>query len=725
MNVLLIGGPGRLIDEFIIKLKKEGHRIFLLTGDVYGKGKYEKVFERYEFAYDSNNIREIFKSINPDVTIHMGAYDTNFRWEEADKAAVKYSSGLMNILIAHSFVSKGRFIYLSSHEVFEGDYEKDITEEEVPHAAGIKGITLAQNEKMCLDYRKNRGNDVVVLRVENMYGTPKNAAQIDNICASMCMQALRNGSIKVNCREVISLLHEKDAIEFIYQFILHTDNKEGLYNLSSGEHISLFELAHIISDAVDSGADIIEEAGINGCHVLSNERFSKEFNCMAIKEVKENVKQMAVYMFKHKTKFLSPSDDNLKWWQKILKKWGWFMRACVPFLENMIVFIPFFMMNNRAVGSEYFANIDLYLIYVLIFAIIHGQGQAAFSAVLAVAGYLFRQMYERTGFQVMLDYDTYIWIAQIFVVGLIVGYMRDEIRKIKVESSELEEHLSLQINDIKDINDSNVRVKDVLEQQVIDQKDSLGKIYSITSQLDKYMPSEVLFYAIEILRDILGSKDVAIYSLYGSDYARLFSASSDKARGLGNSILYKEMKPMYEEIKERRVYINRALDPKYPLMANAIYENDEIKLIIMVWGIPWEKMTLAQANLLVIVSYLIQNAVLRANRYMEALEDKRYREGTVILESEAFESLIEAYVHAREKNLAQCAIIRVNAEAEEYSEISQILTGKLRETDYIGTRKDGGLYILLANTSNIVAGTVVERLSKSGYSGEILEQYQI
>ena len=50
---------------------------------------------------------------------------------------------------------------------------------------------------------------------------------------------------------------------------------------------------------------------------------------------------------------------------------------------------------------------------------------------------------------------------------------------------------------------------------------------------------------------------------------------------------------------------------------------------------------------------------------------------------------------------------------------------KLRETDYIGTRKDGGLYILLANTSNIVAGTVVERLSKSGYSGEILEQYQI
>jgi len=725
MNVLLIGGPGRFINEFIIKLKKEGHRIFLLTGDAYGKEKYEKVFERYDFTYDSSNMREIFKSINPDVTIHMGAYDTNFQWVDADKDAVRYSSGLMNIMIAHSFVKKGRFIYLSSQEVYQGNYDRKLTESDAPSANDLKGITLAQNEKICLDYQKNKELDIIVLRLENLYGTPKNVWQVDNICAHMCMQALRKRYISVNSKEVISLLHEKDAIEFIYQFILHLDNRDGLYNISSSEEISVSDIALIISESLDTEINIIEEASVNGYHVLSNERFVNEFNCSAIRDTKENVKQMAGYMAKHKTKFLNPSQNDLKWWQKILNKWGWFLRACVPFIENMIVFIPFFMMNNRAVGSQYFANIDLYLIYVLIFAIIYGQHQATFSAILAVAGYLFRQTYERSGFQVMLDYNTYIWIVQLFVVGLIVGYMRDEIRKIKLESRELEQHLNVQLKDIRDINDSNVRVKDVLEQQVIDQKDSLGKIYNITSQLDKYMPSEVLFYAIEILKDILDSEDVAIYSLYGSDFARLFSASSDKARSLGNSILYKEMTPMYNEIKEHRVYVNRELDARYPLMANAIYENDNVKLIIMVWGIPWEKMTLAQANLLVIVSYLIQNAVLRANRYMEALEDKRYREGTVILEEEAFETLIDAYVNAQEKNLAQCSVIRVNADPKKYAEIAEILMEKLRDTDYIGTRKDGGLYALLANTSSEVAGKVVERLSKSGYRGEVLEKYQI
>lgn len=33
MNILLIGGSSRLMDSMILKLRKEGHRVFLLTGD--------------------------------------------------------------------------------------------------------------------------------------------------------------------------------------------------------------------------------------------------------------------------------------------------------------------------------------------------------------------------------------------------------------------------------------------------------------------------------------------------------------------------------------------------------------------------------------------------------------------------------------------------------------------------------------------------------------------
>lgn len=37
MNILLIGGTSSLINHLILKLRKEGHRVFLLTGSKYKK----------------------------------------------------------------------------------------------------------------------------------------------------------------------------------------------------------------------------------------------------------------------------------------------------------------------------------------------------------------------------------------------------------------------------------------------------------------------------------------------------------------------------------------------------------------------------------------------------------------------------------------------------------------------------------------------------------------
>ena len=46
-----------------------------------------------------------------------------------------------------------------------------------------------------------------------------------------------------------------------------------------------------------------------------------------------------------------------------------------------------------------------------------------------------------------------------------------------------------------------------------------------------------------------------------------------------------------------------------PMMASAVYSEDKMQLILMLWGIPWERMTLGEANRLTIVGFLIQNAV--------------------------------------------------------------------------------------------------------------------
>ena len=612
MNILLVGGSCSLINSMILKLRKEGHRIFLLTGDKYRHNKYERVFEKYEFSYDCENLNDILESVNADVTILMGAFDTNYRWDGEEREIVLFISHLVNILVAYSVKNKKRLIFLSSDEIYNGNYTEDIKEEEPFSGVGIRADALSQAEEICDNFRINRSLDIITLRLDHLYNIPKERKDVNNICADMCLNCMCDGHIKAKTDHTFSLLYENDAVEYIYQFIKTSNHKYSLYNLSSNDVVSEVKLAAMIQKAMEIESNIVAFSDSNGRCVLSGNRFEREFGVHAFGNLEKNIKDMVSYMKKHESVFLKGDDLKLSWWKMLYEKWKWLIRTLFPFFENLVCFVPFFMMNNRTVGSEYFANLDPFLLYVLLFAIVYGQQQATFSAILAVAGYMFRQMYTRSSFEVLIDYNTYVWIAQLFILGLVVGYMRDQIRTMRAESAELEEHLSRQIVDIRDINESNVRVREVMEQQLVGQKDSLGKIYSITRQLDQSMPDEVVFHAVEMLTKLMETKDVAFYSVVNDDYARLFSASSEKARSLGNSIRYREMTEIYDELLEEKVYINKTMDERYPLMVRGIYEDGKLQMVIMLWGLNWEKMTLGRANFLTVVSYLIQNAVLRS-----------------------------------------------------------------------------------------------------------------
>ena len=110
MDVLLVGGPSRMMDAMISKFNKAGHRLYLLTGKKDKSISYPHVFARYDFAYDNDSINDIFESIKPELLVFMGAYDTNFDWHRSRQESVRYTTALMNILSAYSMVGKGRFV---------------------------------------------------------------------------------------------------------------------------------------------------------------------------------------------------------------------------------------------------------------------------------------------------------------------------------------------------------------------------------------------------------------------------------------------------------------------------------------------------------------------------------------------------------------------------------------------------------------------------------------
>lgn len=721
MNILLIGGSGSLINNLIIKLNKEGHRLYLLTGSRFKQAPYQKVFERYDFTYDCSCLDEIYESVNPDVVLYMGAYDTNYRWVEEEREAVKYSTNLMNILMAYAKNCSGQFIYLSSNEVYSLHYPENISEEEPLSPSGYRSMVLAQGEEICQSHRGYRGKDIVTLRLDHLYTMPQCRKDVDNVCSQMCLEALEEQSITLTEGNVMSMLYETDAVELIYKVINARKHKYPIYNLSSGQEMSEFDLASLIIDYMGFDVKLISTQKTGNRQVLSNDRYVSEFGRPFSCELQQIVQKMVSYMKKNRYIFLTDAEKKPPIWKRVLDSSNWLIKALIPFVENIICFFVFFILHVILANSTVFSGMDFFLLYVLIFAMVYGQQQATFSAVLSVIGYFYAQTSTRTGFELMMDTHTYVWMAELFIFGLSVGYMRDQLKNIKNENMEEREFFSEQLSDIQDINSSNVRVKDALSTQIINQNDSVGKIYSITSALERYSPEEVLFYAAEILGKLMHSKDVAIYTVSNNDYARLFSYTSSKAKVMGNSVKYRELGEVYETLKSGKVYINRKMDEKYPLMASAIQENEEIQMLIFIWGIQWEQMTLGQANQLTVISALIQNASLRANRYLAALEQERFVEDSRMLKTEAFTTLARAYVQAEGRKLTECTMLRILVEEQHYLEIGKIFASNLRPMDYVGTLPDGKMYALLANTTNTEAAHVMRRFAERGYETVIVE----
>jgi len=733
MRVLVIGGAGTVSTEIIQKFSKEGARVYTLSKEKSDtKSTFSRVYESYGFAYDNAYIKEVFESVNPDVTIFTGAFDTSFHWQNGYSETIAFGNGLYNFLNAFYVMGHGRFIYLSSDEVEDISEEgfrklahekrEDSTFDE-KNAHLFKAYAVKKGENICSNFRSSALCDVVSLRINHLCFLPANPSEVMGECAQMLVEGYTKNTITIH-QMGYSPLYIADMVMGLYNAACAPHLDEGLFVLQSDKIISASAVVKMVCEALGKQCEVIEKPRVTQeDFVIEAVDLSTQLKVSIFKNPKACADE-TIKLFKEKPeRFIAAEVKQEGFLKQLWHRFKPLILAILPFIENLILFIPFFMINNRVTGSAYFAKLDPYLLFVILAALVYGQQQAAFSAILSVSGYIFRQAYERTSFDIMLDYNTYVWIAQLIIVGMSVGYLRDKIKLIKDDKSDESAYLGSRLKDVEDINTINVKIKDELETQVINQSESLGKIFEITSTLDSDAPEEVYFHAAEVVAQLMGCKEVAIYNVSNRSFARLMSMTSDNARRLGNSIEYTKYDEMYEEIKQGRVFINRKLLRDYPLMAVAITADSEINSIIMLWDMPLERMNLSQSNRLKVISYIIQNSVVKADRYINMLENERYIEGTRVLEPNAFRTLVNAFVAARQKHLADCSIIRVSMDnAMSLREAGAKMAKLLRTTDYLGSLNDSHLYVLLANTNATDATYVAKRIKDLGLRYEMISR---
>ena len=58
-------------------------------------------------------------------------------------------------------------------------------------------------------------------------------------------------------------------------------------------------------------------------------------------------------------------------------------------------------------------------------------------------------------------------------------------------------------------------------------------------------------------------------------------------------------------------------------------------------------------------------------------------------------------------------------------EAGRALAKMMRQSDFLGQLKDGGLYALLSNTSNTDASFVLNRFNEAGYKSRVVEEMDL
>lgn len=101
-------------------------------------------------------------------------------------------------------------------------------------------------EELCRSYF-NMGYETIVLRLDHLYGEPLTGAEARDICARMSVEGLETGEIRVNPHNRVALLHYSDAVEFLYAVITAKKMTYGVYQISSGETISVRSAAELVA----------------------------------------------------------------------------------------------------------------------------------------------------------------------------------------------------------------------------------------------------------------------------------------------------------------------------------------------------------------------------------------------------------------------------------------------------------------------------------------------
>jgi len=639
------------------------------------------------YDYNEEELENLFRSFDFQNVVYFS------KALDGAKKVFDELESLENILFLCKKYKISNLIYVNTNDLAEERVDKESS----------RYILLNACEHLCKIASEEESIDISIVRVPYLYNTQQCGTQL----ASWIKTSVIENKLKLPTRseDMVSFLWDKDLARLIDRMI--DEPYEGYLemDLTGDENLSFFELAEKFSLQNQNLRINYMKNDVAIPKAVMNTNARTEFGWFPLGNFSEHLTKMI-----NQEKVLSVKKKR----KKILSNYPKIKNLLITAAEIIVLFILVEFLDAKISDNPLLDFMDYRMLFVIILGATRGLNVGIVAAALASVSFASNSLSE-TDWRIIF-YNTQNWLpfATYFLIGAVSGYTRDKIEDTIRFLKEEQEILEKKYVFLNELYIKTLDNKDEFSCQIINYKDSYGKIYAVVKKLASTLPEQVFYEAINVLENIMENMYVAIYTVEkDSDFARLNVCSRSLNEKLSKSMRLSDYSELYRTVRNRETWVNIACIPEYPAYATPIYREDKMVGLIAIYNVSDYQLSQEYCNKISIVSGLIQEFLVRAIERSELIEQDTMIKDTKIMKQEYFGEIVAVKKQMKEKKFSEYVMVRLKQGEESLQELSNKLIGLLRNNDVVGQGDDGEIYIMLSQTNAKYISIIEKRMKEN------------
>lgn len=711
MDIFICGNLKTYAQEIAQSLLDLGHTVVFSSPSQAIRKIAHKNLIPYDMAVGDDLYPKIFTSHSFDAMVHILDQPRESGLDADESEDLTNTAQLEAGLRFGRQTGINQCILISPLDAFNGSKTFPEIETLEPHSS--IGQISANAEKLCQSFAEEDFK-VSIIRVPTIYGFDEDYS----ILSKLVRQSGRKKTVEIPFPKLehCNFLHSEDLVSLISK-ILEDEEQEPvqIFNLGK-EDINYYFLSQQLNILFPEVAYTFLE--------------DSDYEAKQGKIISENAGKKYDWHPRHDLiSDLQVLTETLSARRKQKRSFRERLEALSPKLRHLLVWIEVlagaFLMHMLTIWTSTiieFKVVDYRLIYVVIIGSVHGLLFGIIAAVLAAASAVFSWNTIGLDFALLI-YNVENWIpfAVYFLAGAVTGYVHDkqenDLRFEKQQTELIYEKYSFLYSLYNEIS----TIKNRLREQLVGYRDSFGRFFRITNELNELDEDHIFFKALEILEDLMKNDQIAIYSIESTgNFGRLQVASKKLVPNIPKSMRLDDYGEALPVLKTGEVFQNKDLLANYPAYIAPIMNGSQLIGLVIIWEADFDQFNMYYFNLFKVITGLVQSSLVRAATFENAQYEEIYLPGTRIMRPDSFKQTLAIHKKMRRNKVSAFQILRIQTNGDPWESVFERLSKGIRTEDIVGILDENSreCYILLANAGLENIGMIQKRMEKNGVMSE-------